>query len=138
MTNIVANILTNNFSVAKEGILAKIASLLENKLDGIKKQLAFETYGELTEYLQGNVQKMGRTKMVRVRVRQGKVQRRKKIATQPGYTVRNGKIIRMTAQERRNRRLAARKAKIKRRSKKSQMLRKRRLSLRKRLSMGIK
>jgi hypothetical protein len=44
----------------------------------------------------------------------------------------------MSASERRKRKLGARKAKFKRRSKMSQILRKRRMSLRKRKAMGVR
>ncbi len=73
-----------------------------------------------------------------MRIRGGKVQRRKKFSTVPGYTIRGGKLIRMSSQERRLRKMGARRAKIKMRSKKSQILRKRKISLRKRKAMGVK
>lgn len=71
------------------------------------------------------------------RVRGGQVQRRQKVASKPGYTVRGGKIVRMSAAERRARKMAQRKAARKRRGKSSQALRKRKITLRKRKSMGL-
>lgn len=85
-----------------------------------------------------NVQKLGRTKVVRVRVRAGKVQRRKKLSTVKGYVYRGGRLVRMSPHEIRRRKMGARRAKIKRRSKLNQILRKRRISLRKRASMGVR
>ena len=85
-----------------------------------------------------NVIKAGRTKIIRARVRGGKVQRRKKFATQKGYTIRGGKVVRMSSMERMHRRRAARRAKIKRRAKMARALIKRRRSLRKRASLGLK
>jgi hypothetical protein len=92
----------------------------------------------LENLLEANVQKMGRTKIVRVRVRGGKIQRRKRLSTVKGYTFRGGRLIRMSPHEVRRRKIGARRAKIKRRSKLNQILRKRRMSLRKRASMGVR
>jgi hypothetical protein len=80
---------------------------------------------------------MGRMKLVRVRIRKGKVQRRRKVSGVKGFTYRGGKMIRMSPMERRNRRMAARKSKFKRRAKLGQALRKRKMSLRRRSSMGL-
>jgi hypothetical protein len=103
-----------------ELIRERIQTLLENILES------------------SNVQKMGRTKVVRVRVRGGKVQRRKKLSTIKGYTFRGGRLVRMSPHETRRRKMGARRAKIKRRSKLNQILRKRKISLRKRASMGVR
>jgi tRNA A37 threonylcarbamoyladenosine synthetase subunit TsaC/SUA5/YrdC len=78
-----------------------------------------------------------RIKIIKARIRGGVIQRRKKVATVPGMTMRGGKLIRMTASERRRRRLGAKRGKIKRRGKKSQMLRKRKLSIMKRKRLGL-
>jgi hypothetical protein len=93
---------------------------------------------KLLELNEGNVQKFGRTKLVRVRVRGGKVQRRKKFSSVPGYTIRGGRLVRMSPQERRKRKMGARRAKIKRKSKLNTILRKRRMSLRRRASLGVR
>jgi nitric oxide reductase activation protein len=72
------------------------------------------------------------------RVRSGQVQRRKVVSLRPGYKVQDGKLVRMTSQERMHRRLAQRKAARKRQPLLSRILRKRALSLRRRKSAGIK
>ena len=87
---------------------------------------------------EANVQKMGRKKLVRARVRGGKVQRRKVFSAVKGYTIRGGRLIRMAAGERLKRKMAARRAKIKRRAKMARALIKRKRSLRKRASLGLK
>ena len=84
-----------------------------------------------------NVQKQGRVKVVKVRVRGGKVQRRKKLSNAKGYIERGGKLVRMSATEKRHRKMGARKGKMKRRAHRGQALRHLRQSLRKRKSMGI-
>lgn len=93
---------------------------------------------KLLELNEGNVQKFGRTKLVKVRVRGGKVQRRRKFSSVPGYTIRGGRLVRMSPQERRRRKMGARKAKIKRKGKLNTILRKRRMSLRRRSSLGVR
>ena len=74
--------------------------------------------------------------MVKLRIRGGKVQRRKKVSNVPGMTLRGGKLTRMSPAERRRRKLGAVQAARKTRSKKSQILRKRKLSLMKRSRLG--
>jgi len=87
--------------------------------------------------LEANVQKMGRKKLIKARVRGGKVQRRKVVSAVKGYTIRGGKLTRMTAAERLRRRISQRKGKMKRRAKMARALIKRKRSLRKRSTLGI-
>jgi hypothetical protein len=86
---------------------------------------------------EANVQKMGRKKLVRARVRGGKVQRRKMVSAVKGYTIRSGKLTRMTAAERLRRKISQRKAKVKRKAKMARALIKRKRSLRKRKGLGL-
>ena len=123
----------------------KLEEVIQDKLDEMKCKIAhemFEEYGFDYEVFrevisEGNVQRMGRTKLVRVRVRGGKVQRRKKFSAVKGYTIRGGRMTRMSSQERLHRRMAARKARFKRRAHLKQALRKRKISLRRRKAMGL-
>jgi len=87
---------------------------------------------------EANVQKMGRKKLIRARVRGGKIQRRKVFSAVKGYTIRGGKLVRMMPRERMKRKLAARRAKIKRKAKMARSLLKRKRSLLKRKSLGLK
>lgn len=77
-----------------------------------------------------------RVKVVALRVRNGQVQRRKRVSNVPGFTLRGGKLTRMSPTERRRRKLGARKAKIKRRAKIQQILRKRARSIKQRKRLG--
>jgi hypothetical protein len=86
---------------------------------------------------EGNVMSLGRTKVVKVRIRGGKVQRRKKFSAVKGFTLRGGRLVRMSPAEKLHRKMGARKAKIKRKSKAARSLIKRRRSLMKRKSMGL-
>lgn len=85
-----------------------------------------------------NVVKVGRIKVIRARVRGGKIQRRKKVSAVKGYTYRGGKMKRMSPAERMKRKRGARRAKIKRRAKMARSLVKRKRSLRKRKAIGLK
>ena len=129
--------LSGNLEEARKLIDERIKELFEQKLEIIKGRIVKEESEKLS-LSEANIQKMGRTKLVRIRIRAGKVQRRKKFSSVPGYTIRGGKLVRMSAQERRHRKMGARRAKIKIRSKKNQILRKRKISLRKRKAMGVK
>lgn len=129
--------LSGDLTEARKLIDERIKELFETKLEIIKNRIVEEESVKLG-LTEANIQRMGRTKLVRVRIRAGKVQRRKKFSTVPGYTIRGGRVVRMSSQERRHRKMGARRAKIKLRSKKNQILRKRKISLRKRKAMGIR
>lgn len=78
-----------------------------------------------------------RVKIVKARIRGGKIQRRKKVSNVPGMTLRGGQLKRMSAAERRRRKLGARKGKMKRRAKLSRSLMKRKRSMQRRKSLGL-
>lgn len=86
---------------------------------------------------EANVTKMGRIKLIRARVRGGKIQRRKKVSAVKGFTIRGGKVVRMKPIERLHRKRAAKRAKFKRKAKMARALIKRKRSLRKRASIGL-
>ena len=64
------------------------------------------------------------------RIRGGKIQRRVKVAAKKGYTVRDGKVVRMKASEKLKRKKGAKIAARKRKAKSAQIMRKRKKSLR--------
>lgn len=70
------------------------------------------------------------------RVRKGRIQRRKKVSTRDQYTYRNGKLTRMSAQERRRRKISQRKAARKRKAKMGKSNRRRRISVRRTKRLG--
>jgi hypothetical protein len=78
-----------------------------------------------------------RIKIVKLRIRKGKVQRRRRVSNVPGMTMRGGKLTRMKPAERRKRKWAARRTARKLKSKKVQILRKRRFSMLKRKRLGF-
>lgn len=121
-------IIEKRFVDAKQVFLSVVENLIEEYVENLEEDL------DITE---ANVTRIGRVKLIRARVRNGKIQRRVRVSAIPGYTIRGGKMIRMSSQEKRNRRLGQRRGKIKRRSKIRQAIRKRKISLRKRNSFGI-
>lgn len=77
-----------------------------------------------------------RIKVVKLRIRNGQVQRRRRVSNVPGFTLRGGKLTRMSPTERRRRKLGAKRAKIKRRAKIQQIVRKRARSIKQRKRLG--
>lgn len=135
----VSKLLSNNLVEARNELEVKIKSLVMEKLNQIRLRIAAELGDEFGVDLvtEANVMRMGRTKLVKVRIRKGKIQRRKKLSAVKGYTIRGGKLTRMSPLERRHRKMSARRSKFKRRAKLRQSLRKRRISLRKRTALGL-
>lgn len=115
----------------------------ENKLFEAKKHaiesLDREKEALIVEYkkwLSANILTEGRFKIVRVRIRKGKIQRRKKVSNIAGYTFRSGKFTRMSQKERRNRRQGQRRGKVKRKAKMARTRINRAKSLRKLQNVG--
>ena len=131
--NLFESIVSGRISEAKKLIEERLEQIIFDKLTHLKKELSEEYLTELVP----NIQKVGRAKIIRLRIRAGKVQRRKKVAAVKGFTFKSGRLSRMSPVERRRRRMSARRAKYKRRAKMSLILRKRKLSLRKRKSLGL-
>jgi hypothetical protein len=95
--------------------------------------LKFKDFISLSE------EELDEAKIVKInRVRAGVVQRRKIVSVTPGYKVLDGKLVRMSSQEKMHRRIAQRKAARKRAPKLALILRKRTKSLKKRTSAGLK
>jgi hypothetical protein len=144
MKEIVNLVLEGKLIEAKEKLEQFINQKIKAKLFEKKLSLVYEMYDELDCDLSieelneaKNSQKAGRVKVVRVRVRGGKMQTRKKFSAIKGYTIRGGKMVRMSSQEQQKRRLGAVKSRYKRRAKLQQALRKRQRSIGKRKAMGI-
>jgi hypothetical protein len=78
-----------------------------------------------------------RIKRVRIRIRNGKIQRNIKVSNVKGFKLTGGRLVRMSSMERLHRRRGARKGKVKRRSKMARTLMKRSRSIRRRHSMGL-
>lgn len=138
MRSLIDAIFSNDLLEAKRILDERLDELADDALTDVKDDMALEMFDvDLDELEEGNIMKMGRTKLIRVRIRGGKVQRRKKLSAVQGYTTRGGKLVRMSPVERRNRKMASRRSKFKRRAKLRQSLRKRKISLRRRSAMGL-
>ena len=147
MKELVSKLLSDKIEEARNILDLKIKDLIEEKINQFKIQIATSMFGDTgvemyfeetnSTVQRSNVQKMGRTKIIKFRVRKGKIQRRRKFSTVKGYTVRGGKMTRMMPAERRHRHIASIKSKFKRKAKLVITLRKRRISLRKRRSVGL-
>jgi len=138
MRALIDALLSNNLIEAKRILDERLDELADDALTDVKDDMALEMFDvDLDELEEGNIMKMGRTKLIRVRIRGGKIQRRKKLSAVQGYTTRGGKLVRMSPVERRNRKMASRRSKFKRRAKLRQSLRKRKISLRRRSAMGL-
>jgi hypothetical protein len=155
--DLVENILIQDYVKSNDLFEEAIVNLLEQKLLEMKKSCAAKLSANVDEGLL----KIGKTKLkiaspsqranqsleeepieeqriniVKVRIRGGKIQRRKKVSNVPGMTMRGSKLVRMSPSERRRRKLGAKKAARKSKAKRSQSLRKRKLSLMKRKRLG--
>lgn len=135
---LVEAILSGDLVKARELLTTRINEIFEEKLNNRKLRIVAEDYDQDLYLPEANIMRMGRTKLIRLRVRKGKVQRRKKFSAVKGYTIRGGRVVRMSALERMHRKRGARRAKIKVKTKRNQILRKRNISLRKRRAMGIR
>lgn len=102
----------------------KLNELVREKLEFYKMHLAV-------------VLDEARIKVIKARVRGGKIQRRKKVSNVKGYTLRGGKLSKMSSKEKLDRKRGARKAAIKNRAKAARALLKRKRSLTKRKSLGL-
>lgn len=134
------NILNKNYVQAKEEIFARLNSILEQKLFALKKIVAenFIEEDDEDELNEANVQKQGRIKLIRVRIRGGKVQRRVKKSAIKGFTLKAGKLKRITAMQKIKMSRIQKRAAIKRKAKKSTSLMKRKRSIRKLRAMGVR
>lgn len=110
----------------KDSLFEKIS----NKFDA----LILEIINEIREIEYDDIITEARFKVVN-RVRGNKVQRRRKVSSVKGYRFQDGKLVKMSAQEKLNRKKSQRRGAIKRKSKVAGALRKRKVSIRKRSAL---
>ena len=160
MKHLIEAIDNKNFESANDLLAEKFHGIMERKMFEVKKMVAAEMCGQSSGFATTKNQKLvdqgvleedepkvtqsteqevseARVNIVKARIRGGKIQRRKRVSNVPGFTFRGGKLTRMSASERRRRKLGARIAARKTKQKQSQSLRKRKLSLMKRSRLGI-
>ena len=129
---IIEHIIKGNLEEAKSLIFEQLANNIAKKLASRRRIIGTQFFKE------ANVMKMGRTKLIRRRIRQGKVQKNIRKSAVKGYTLKAGKLRRITAIQRvhmsRTQKRAARKRKTHMRT----TVRKRARSILRRKTMGIK
>lgn len=143
-------IIENKLSEAKNVIREKLNVILQCKLEEVKRYVAEKTYveseEELTEAVKKstNIVKMGRIKRIRRRIRRNTkgrivVQRNRVKSAVKGYRVQGTQLKRITATQRINKtRKLKRYWKAKGRARLQRTLLKRKMSMRRRQSMGIR
>ena len=102
-----------------QDIACKIETILSEMIQEIREE---ESDNSITEQ---------RFKIIN-RVRGGKIQRRRKVSTTPGYRFQDGRLVRISAREKLNRKRGQRRGSMKRKSKLAGALRRRKISIRKR------
>jgi hypothetical protein len=112
---------------------------IKEELEDVLDEIAGAYVETLTEDLQ--LDEASRWKIVKARIRNGKIQRRKKVSTVPGFTFRqkgaSTVFMRIPSTERIRRRIGARRAKIKRRAKMSRTKQRQKRSMMKRNGLGL-
>jgi hypothetical protein len=143
-------IIENKLSEAKNIIREKLDSIVQIKLEEVKRYVVEKTYveseEELTEAVKKstNIVKMGRIKRIRRRIRRNNkgrivVQRNRVTSAVKGYRVQGTQLKRITATQRINKtRKLKRYWKAKGRARLQRTLLKRKMSMRRRSSMGIR
>jgi len=133
---LISTIISSKYNEAHRLLESQLAAIKERKLVEMKKMIAAKDYiKEDTE--DESFLSEARIRIIKIRIRKGKIQRRKKVSTIKGYTFRQGKLQRMSPTERRHRRIGQRRGKIKRRAKRARIQMKRARSLRKRHALGL-
>jgi len=146
----VEHIAKNNLVEAKNEIFAHLSRIVEKRLSEAKKYVAADTYEEVEVLDEAvprrnpNIIKMGRIKKIRRRIRRNAkgrivVQKNRRRSGVKGYRISGNTVKRIPAVERiRKARLLKRSWKTTRRAKLRRSLLKRKLSMRRRSSMGLR
>jgi len=127
MSDLVSYIVNKQYNEAAACLAPMMASIRDRKLNEMKKMLMASS----------SLDEAARFKIVKARFRGGKLQRRKKVSTQAGFTFRGGKMTRMSPSERRRRKMGQRKGKLKRKATIRRALMKRKRTMRRRKALGL-
>lgn len=135
---IIDQILNKNMTGLYESLDSELSERIQLRIIDLKKNIQAEHYSIPLDEETDLVFEAGRFRIIRAKVRKGKVLRRHKEATRKGFTMRGGKVTKMSPRETLNRRRSQRKARIKRRAKKNIAKRKTKKALRLRRQIGLK
>ena len=116
---ILDQIFNRDMSGLYESLNEELGERIQLRMIDLKKNIQAEHFTIPIDEETDLVFEAGRFRIIRAKVRKGKVLRRHKEATRDGYTMRKGKVTKMSPRERLNRRRSQRKARIKRRAKKN-------------------
>jgi hypothetical protein len=137
--NPIALIAEGRFAEAGPIVALALSKIAEQKLTVLRRVMGEVMFGKAPVGLaEANRMRQGRTILIRRRIRKGKLQRNVRKSAVKGFTVRNGKISRIPVARRIHMRITQRKAARRRKSHMQSTIRKRKLSMRKRKSYGIK
>jgi hypothetical protein len=136
MRDLVNSIIAKKFDEANSILEENFELIMRMKLLEMKKMMGAKTVSE--EVIEEEELDEARFKIVKARIRGGKIQRRRKVSNVPGMTFRGGQLKRMSPTERRRRKMGQRRGKIKRKAKLSRALMKRKRSMMKRRSIGLR
>jgi hypothetical protein len=140
MDSLITQIMTGQFQDARASLFNQLDTIRDQSFVRMKAMIGdslVPVTEEVKELTEADVMRRGRIKIIRRRIRKGKLQRNIKKSAVKGFTIKKGKMTRIPAAQRIRMRMKARRAAIKRRGKLQQALRKRKISLRKRKAMGI-
>lgn len=140
----IESLLNNKLVEAKEKLFARLNEVASEKLTEAKGYIATTIYEEVEELDEGNIVKTGRIQRIKKRIRRNKqgriiVQRNVRRSAIKGYRLSGNTVKRIPAAQRLHKaRMLKRYWKTKGRSKMNRVLLKRKMSMRRRKSMGIR
>ena len=140
----IESILNNKLTEAKNKLFARLNEVASEKLTEAKGHIAHIVYEEVEDLDEGNIVKTGRVQRIKRRIRRNKqgriiLQRNVRRSAIKGYRLSGNTVKRIPAAQRLHKaRMLKRYWKTKGRSKMNRVLLKRKMSMRRRKSMGIK
>lgn len=140
----IESILNNKLTEAKDKLFARLNEVASEKLMEAKGHIAVSIYEEVEELDEGNIIKTGRVQRIKRRIRRNKqgriiLQRNVRRSAIKGYRLSGNTVKRIPAAQRLHKaRMLKRYWKTKGRSKMNRVLLKRKMSMRRRKSMGIR
>jgi hypothetical protein len=140
----IESIVNNKLTEAKDKLFARLNKIASEKLTEAKVYIAHNVYEDVEELDEGNIVKVGRVQRIKRRIRRNKqgriiLQRNVRRSAIKGYRISGNTVKRIPAAQRLHKaRMLKRYWKTKGRSKMNRVLLKRKMSMRRRKSMGIK
>ena len=140
----IESIVNNKLTEAKDKLFARLNEIASEKLTEAKVHIAHIVYEEVEDLDEGNIVKTGRVQRIKRRIRRNKqgriiLQRNVRRSAIKGYRLSGNTVKRIPAAQRLHKsRMLKRYWKTKGRSKMNRVLLKRKMSMRRRKSMGIR